>query len=116
MMIEKENVLRSEKHRRIVAQLPCASCKTEGQSQAAHRNEGKGGAIKACDSQIFPMCHHCHTLLDQSGKLKKGIRRAFEKRLVDETRSELQARGQWADAVEAAFVKVRTREDHKPCA
>lgn len=115
-MIEKENVLRSEKHRRIVASMPCASCKAEGQSQAAHRNFGKGLGIKACDSQTFPQCPRCHTLLDQSGGLKKAIRRAFEKRLVDETRAELQARGQWADAVEAAFVKVRTREDHKPCA
>lgn len=110
MMIQKSNPLRSERHRRLVASLPCASCKIEGQSQSAHSNFGKGMGIKACDSQTFPLCPRCHHLLDQSGAMRKEIRRAFEKRLVDDTRFEMQMQKTWADDVEAAYQRVNSKE------
>lgn len=66
---------RSETLRRAVASLPCAHCGIEGRSQAAHSNQymhGKGGAKKASDAAIFPLCATspsrvgCHEMFDQN--------------------------------------------------
>jgi hypothetical protein len=46
----------SEKHRRLIASMPCANCGVEGYSQAAHTNEGKGGGIKTSDATCIPLC------------------------------------------------------------
>ena len=105
-MIEKANPLRSEKHRRLVASMPCYECEREGYSQAAHTNFGKGTGIKACDSQIFPMCHLCHQWLDQSGALSKEQRRIYERAAVDGTRRLLSISGQWRAEVEMAFQRA----------
>ena len=105
-MIEKSAPLRSDKHRRLVAFIPCHECGLEGQSQAAHANYSKGMGIKACDSQIFPMCHACHQWLDQGGELTREERRNYERRAVDGTRRLLRALGKWISEVEEAFQRA----------
>jgi len=105
-MIEKSRPLRSEKHRRLVASMPCGLCGAEPPSQAAHSNYGKGLSIKACDSQVFPLCLKCHFQLDQSGQIPREERRKRERELVDRTRHQLQIFEQWTDEVEEAYQKA----------
>jgi hypothetical protein len=105
-MIEKSRPLRSEKHRRLVASMPCYECETESGIQAAHANFGKGMAIKACDSQTFPLCQTCHQWLDQGGELNKEERRNYERAAVDGTRRLFRALGQWTDQVEEAYQRA----------
>lgn len=105
-MIQKSNPIRSVKHRRLVASLPCCMCGMEGFTQAAHRNEGKGMSIKACDSQTFPLCVYCHAFIDQGGKLDKASRRALELSYVNKTRDLLIRRSQWPDEFETAYQKI----------
>ncbi len=66
----KENAVRSEPYRRLIAALPCARCGIVGYSQAAHPpTTGKG--IKQDDRLCIPLCcdrpelRGCHTLIDQ---------------------------------------------------
>ena len=105
-MIEKSRPLRSEKHRRLVASMPCGLCGAEPPSQAAHSNYGKGLSIKACDSQVFPLCLKCHFQLDQSGQIPREKRRKRERELVDRTRHQLQIFEQWTDEVEEAYQRA----------
>ena len=105
-MIEKSRPLRSEKHRRLVAYMPCHICGIENQSQAAHANYGKGLSIKACDSQTFPLCYYCHQWLDRSGELTREARRQREYIAVSSTREKLQIFGQWTDQVEEAYQRA----------
>ena len=105
-MIEKSRPLRSEKHRKLVASMPCRFCNAEIGVQAAHANFGKGMGIKACDSQIFPLCHFCHEWLDRSGKLTREGRRMRERLAVDSTRERLQILGYWTDEVEEAYLRA----------
>ena len=109
-MIEKQNPLRSAKHRKIVASLCCVRCEKSAPSQCAHRNEGKGFSIKACDSQTFPLCLVCHWVIDQSGTYPKNLRREVEQLFVENTRDDLIRRGQWLTEVEAAYQKIKQRE------
>jgi hypothetical protein len=86
--------------------MPCYECETESGIQAAHANFGKGMAIKACDSQTFPLCQTCHQWLDQSGELNKEERRNYERSAVDGTRRLFRALGQWTDQVEEAYQRA----------
>jgi hypothetical protein len=55
----KFDYVRDETYRRFVASLPCFCCGIEGRSQAAHsmvESNGRGGAIKASDVALFPLC------------------------------------------------------------
>lgn len=68
--IPKEQAVRNEEYRRLVAALPCKNCGIVGYSQAAHLPpDGKG--IKQDDRQIFPLCctrvgiTGCHADYDQ---------------------------------------------------
>jgi hypothetical protein len=79
----KSKLVRSESYRRFVASHPCFSCGMDGISQCAHANEGKGMAMKVCDTRSFPLCPECHTILDQSRNMFKEQRRALEARWVD---------------------------------
>ena len=111
-MIEKSRPLRSRKHLMVVASLPCANCSREGSIQAAHTNFGKGMAIKACDSQTFPLCFTCHAWLDQSGSLSKEERRISEAGFVLKTRELLLSRCLWPNRVEDAFIRAnKYKED-----
>ena len=106
MNLFKPSRLRSSFHRKIVASLPCIACGLEGYTQAAHRNEGKGMGIKACDSQMMPLCVSCHRELDQGGKLDRETRRTIERAYVKTTRQILINRNLWSPEVEAAYQRV----------
>lgn len=105
-MFLKATPWRCVTHRKNVAALACVNCGAEGMTQAAHRNEGKGMAIKACDSQLMALCWRCHSAVDQGGKYSKATRREMERGFVDLTRERLIARGQWPIAAERAYEKV----------
>lgn len=72
----KDPQFKSEKFRRLVTQLPCQHCGTEG-TQAAHRNQGKGLALKTSDALIVALCPTCHQRLDQGKDMDRTERRAF---------------------------------------
>lgn len=69
--VEKDNPVRHEGYRRLVALLPCASCGREGRSQHAHENEGKAKGMKLDDRRAMPLCADqpgsigCHSMFDQ---------------------------------------------------
>lgn len=75
--IPKEAPVRSESYRRFVAQQPCFGCGIEGFSQAAHPNQGKGMALKACDLKCFPLCAPHFGLIGchQQHDLRMGVGR-----------------------------------------
>ena len=86
--VPKREYVRDESYRRFVASLPCFVCGREGRSQAAHSNaeaDGKGGAIRASDAALFPLCADepgavgCHTRHDLAKDgLTRDQRRARE--------------------------------------
>lgn len=67
---------KSEKFRKLVTTLPCQSCGQEG-TQAAHRNEGKGMALKTSDALVVALCPTCHSKLDQGREMDRAERREF---------------------------------------
>ncbi len=107
-MIPKLNRWRSPAHRRNVASLACVACGVPGMTQAAHRNEGKGMALKSCDSQMMALCVDCHREIDQGGKIDKETRRAMEKAYVKATRAKLIQEDKWSFDAELAFNRVKT--------
>jgi hypothetical protein len=69
----KQQIWRSEQHRRNVASLPCVVCRREGRTQAAHLGglaDGKGRGLKVPDTHLAALCgdgpltRGCHTLFD----------------------------------------------------
>ena len=72
----KTKLFRSEPFRKLVASLPCQSCGSEG-TQAAHRNQGKGLALKTSDALVVALCPTCHHELDQGMDMTKEQRRDF---------------------------------------
>ena len=72
----KTPTYRSEAWLRAVASLPCVSCGTEGQTQAAHRNEGKGMSKKTDDCLTAALCVTCHSAIDQGKDLTREERRS----------------------------------------
>jgi len=86
--VPKRDYLRDKDYRRWVAAQNCAHCGVEGYSQAAHSDDngagGKGLALKACDSTIYPACGPrtgepgCHWLIGTSGQYTKAERHALE--------------------------------------
>lgn len=108
-MIFKSRPYRSEKHRRLIASMPCIACGLEGYTQAAHRNEGKGMGIKACDSQMMPLCFRCHSDLDQGGKLDRETRRTLELAYVKTTRQKMIGLNTWSEEVELAYQKINNK-------
>ena len=63
--------------RRAVASLPCVLCGREGQTQCAHRNEGKGMGIKTDDFLTAALCPTCHVAIDQGPDLLRNERRSM---------------------------------------
>ena len=59
--------------RRAVEALPCVLCGREGQTQCAHRNEGKG--LKTDDCMTAALCLTCHADIDQGPDLLRDERR-----------------------------------------
>lgn len=77
MMFPKHNYVRSKKHLKNVALLPCQHCLAEGQTQAAHSNQlihGKGRGIKASDEYTAALCVTCHQNLDSGSTMTKDER------------------------------------------
>ena len=104
--IEKEEAVRSEAYRRLVALLPCKHCGIAGYSQCAHGNFGKGGALKTDDRYTFPLCtvhpdaagdliRGCHERFDQGGLFSKAVRREIEPVWAADTRRHITAAGMW---------------------
>lgn len=99
----KDDALRSEPYRRLVAAMPCAHCRIEGLSQHAHENLGKGLGLKVDDRKGMPLCctqpgrEGCHEQFDQ-GRLLPGGREAHREagaRWAAETRADIINKGQW---------------------
>lgn len=73
--IDKDDTFSSEAWRRAVASLPCVLCGKEGETQCAHRNEGKGMAMKTPDVWSAGLCVACHSAIDQGNALDREERR-----------------------------------------
>lgn len=101
VVVEKEDVARSEKYLRLVAALPCIHCGRAGPSQAAHADQGKGAGIKADDRTAYPLCatspgrRGCHDIIGDTGAFTKPLRRALEVRYGAATRATITAAGGW---------------------
>jgi hypothetical protein len=105
--ISKDEPVRSEEYRRIVASLPCKHCGIVGYSQAAHPNAGKGTGTKTDDRACFPLCtvhpspggggyvRGCHERFDQGALYPKEARRLIEPAWSADTRRHILASGQW---------------------
>jgi hypothetical protein len=96
----KENPVRSEAYRRLVAQLPCANCAIEGLSQAAHPPPtGKG--IKEDDRMCFPLCcatpgvSGCHFNFDQGKLMTRAMMRQLAAEWAADTRDTIEGNGMW---------------------
>ena len=91
----KDNPLRSEEYRRLVAQLPCICGCGRQLTQAAHPNTGKGMALKTDDRRCFPLAPPCHQAFDQGAMFPKQERREWEDRWGAITRATIIAAGKW---------------------
>ena len=67
---------RSEAWLAAVRKLPCVLCGKEGETQSAHRNEGKGLGMKTDDCLTAALCVACHHALDQGFDYTRAERRA----------------------------------------
>lgn len=66
----KQPPIRSEKHRRFIASLPCIICgNTDVQCAHIRRRQGGGMGLKPCDSKCVPLCITCHKNQHESGEL-----------------------------------------------
>lgn len=100
----KEDAIRSEPYRRLVAAMPCCACRTEGYSQAAHvPPDGKG--IKQDDRLTFPLCcarigvRGCHADFDQYYTLPSTKTREMGRKWAAQTRAKVIADGNWPDGL-----------------
>lgn len=97
----KQELVRSEAYRRVVAGLPCKICGVVGYSQAAHPNAGKGGGIKTDDRLCFALCcdrpgvQGCHPKFDQGALYSRPRRRVLEAQWSAETAATITAAGAW---------------------
>ncbi len=72
----KENYHHSEPWRRAVASLPCVLCGRHGETQCAHRNEGKAMGKKLMDDVwTAALCVTCHSDIDQGREMSREERR-----------------------------------------
>lgn len=101
--IEKENPLRSEAYRRLVAAMPCAHCGKGSRSQHAHENFMKGKCLKLDDRRGMPLCcdepglEGCHTKFDQYRLLPFGraAHVVMGQAWAKQTRAAILAAGLW---------------------
>jgi len=100
----KENPLRSEPYRRLVAMLPCAKCDIADFSQAAHPPPtGKG--IKEDDRMCFPLCctrpgePGCHWLFDNYKLMPQAEMRVYAYICAIDTRETIEENGMWPDGL-----------------
>ena len=87
MKASKVQICRSAKRLQAIRTLPCVRCGNPD-SQAAHSNfaeHGKGRGIKADDNYTIPLCHNCHTWLDQYLELNRDESKAWFMTMLDKT-------------------------------
>ena len=89
----KQPTFRSEKWLRAVASLPCVNCGTEGRTQAAHRNMGKGMGIKTHDCWTAALCDTCHGEIDHGKYMTREERREALDWAILQTLAELAVKG-----------------------
>lgn len=102
-VVAKENPLRSEAYRRLVAAMPCAYCRRSDRSQHAHENDRKGKGVKLDDRRAMPLCADepgrtgCHTRFDRYELILGGRRAhvAYGQMWAAQTRAAILAAGQW---------------------
>ena len=100
--VEKDNPLKSERYRRLVASLPCINCGRVGHSQHAHTNALKAKGMKNDDRDAMPLCADdygilgCHSrfdryalFLDRSEHVRMG------KEWAEKTRKQIEDMGLW---------------------
>lgn len=98
--ITKDNAVRSEAYRRLVAAMPCKHCGRIGRSQAAHPPP-QGKALKQDDRLVFPLCadelmrRGCHPRFDNYELFTHEVALAWAAQWAFETRAEIIAAGQW---------------------
>lgn len=106
--VEKDNPIRSEAYRRLVAAMPCANCMREKHSQHAHTNgANKGRGIKNDDRDAMPLCADdfgiagCHTRFDNYALFAdRDEHRRMGAQWAAETRAKIEASGQWPKNLE----------------
>lgn len=99
----KEEAIRHEGYRRLVASMDCISCGRPGRSQHAHENEGKGKSLKLDDRRAMPLCcdepgrEGCHAKFDQYRLLPGGRAAHVEQGRAwsAQTRAAILADGLW---------------------
>lgn len=96
----KEDVVRSEPYRRLVAAMPCKACGIQGYSQAAHLPpDGKG--MKQDDRLIFALCcarvgiAGCHADYDQYRMFTRPVAMTVGAAWAADTRRQIIAAGLW---------------------
>lgn len=103
----KDDAVRSEAYRRLVAAMPCAHCGIAGYSQHAHENMGKGAGLKVDDRRAMPLCctrpgvEGCHAAYD-SYRLLPGGREGHREagaRWAEQTRKSIRESGLWPQSV-----------------
>lgn len=100
----KDEIVRSEPYRRLVAAIPCANCGISGFSQAAHLPP-EGKAIKVSDLDTFPLCtvhpagaamaEGCHAQFDQYRLIPKEQMRPTARRWIRATQRAILKAGTW---------------------
>lgn len=100
--IPKDNPIRSEQYRRLVAMYPCKACGIAGYSQAAHINRGaKGLGLKADDRDTAPLCADrpgvvgCHTRFDRYELFPADIAERVMDAWIADTQRQIEAAGLW---------------------
>lgn len=87
----KVPTFRSEIWLKAVAAIPCVFCGRD--SQAAHRNKGKGTGIKTDDCQTAALCPDCHHEIDNGKSMTREERRARMDEAIVLTVTELARQG-----------------------
>lgn len=98
----KDELVRSEAYRRLVAQFACKNCGIAGHSQAAHTNRGaKGMGLKADDRDTAPLCADrpgivgCHTRFDRYELFPADIAERVMQAWIADTQRQIEAAGLW---------------------
>jgi hypothetical protein len=98
--VEKDNAVRSEAYRRLVAAGPCKHCGRVGRSQAAHPPP-EGKSLKHDDRLCFALCcdelmrRGCHPRFDLYELFPHDVALRVAARWAFETRAEILAAGLW---------------------
>lgn len=93
----KQSMHRNQAWLRAVASIPCVQCGKEGQTQAAHRNLGKGMALKTDDCLTAALCIECHRIVDQGHEMTREMRRE----MIDEA-----IRRTWVQLAREGLIRV----------